>query len=695
MMMDKLSKNTNLHLSLVAACALAAALLWLPFGLQLCGLIEEWDVLGLFVEHGRFFLAMEGTPMAAHSMRPLTIFPHAVAHALNPDSFFFWHVLLFIAVFLKGYAFATMIARTTANIWLGAFSGVLLIFYPADTMQLSFRALHINWSLALALCGTALWLSATVSFGARKMLLSLAGSALFATACLMYESALFLFPLPVLLIATQEGPKTALNKLRKDVFSTIPWVITALLVLANMVWHSFHASSYQSSVVGNFGIAAARAISRVRDLLKVGLFRALIDGWHDALQMTFVNDPFWVLLAMTGCGFAIACWRMRAASGKAALSPRFLLVAGLIMTALGFVPYLSSPPHIVITQRTYLTASAGGVCVWLAILLWISNRAPRSGAAIGTILLLLGYSSQLNQHAHYVENSNRQKKYLSAILRAAPTVAQGRTLLIIDESGNLSDTWMLRNPMLMHALIYFYGKRVPVEVCLEPGGLWSSFTGTPKGGMGSCIETAETWTIGEGTALKKNMRKSDLVIVRIAKDGSTKAGDISAMEDGTRRRFVNVFGCAPEVSCLRKSVLPRNGASARWDFGRWWSIDDPAPGAGWRGIEWSPNFFNPISLNWKNERLSSLRLELEPIVADYYVRGRTLYWTFEGAKENVFVSVNGKRSKALWSNPTTFEAKIPADALVNGGNDILIDSPVDPKTGLSLAFDWLEIAPNH
>ena len=84
--------------------AIALALLWLPFGFSIIGLIEEWDVLGLFTLYDPFFWVTSDGPLAAHRLRPLTVAPHALAYMLDPDSFIWWHILLMGSLLTKAIA---------------------------------------------------------------------------------------------------------------------------------------------------------------------------------------------------------------------------------------------------------------------------------------------------------------------------------------------------------------------------------------------------------------------------------------------------------------------------------------------------------------------------------------------------------------------------------------------------------------
>jgi hypothetical protein len=175
--------------------------IWLPFGFAMTAVIEGWGVLGLFNIDHPFFLASIHSPMQVQALRPLTIFPQALAYYLDPDSFFYWHVLLIAALVAKGCASAHLMARVSRSVRWGALMGVLVLLYPADTMQLSFRSIHINWALALLLVGCSLFVEACRrrrKFSA-YLLGASSGLALF-LACCMYEASLPLVVAPLLVV---------------------------------------------------------------------------------------------------------------------------------------------------------------------------------------------------------------------------------------------------------------------------------------------------------------------------------------------------------------------------------------------------------------------------------------------------------------------------------------------------------------
>ena len=80
-------------IDLLIPCVLII-IIWTPQGFRLGGLIEEWDILGLFATYGVFFvISPSGEMLQEHRLRPLGILTHAVAFSLDNASFIGWHLL--------------------------------------------------------------------------------------------------------------------------------------------------------------------------------------------------------------------------------------------------------------------------------------------------------------------------------------------------------------------------------------------------------------------------------------------------------------------------------------------------------------------------------------------------------------------------------------------------------------------------
>jgi hypothetical protein len=389
--------------------ALTVTALWLPFGFSLGGLIEEWDVLALFARHGLFFIADGSSPLAAHSARPLTILPHAIAFWLDGDSFLYWHLTLMLALCAKSVCGAFIGLKLTGRLGFAMLLALLLLLYPADTMQLNFRALHINVALALALIGCVINLHAYEATAGRiSQSLAVLAPIAFLVAALMYEGSVGLFVFPFAILFAKYGNETGRVVARKP-------VVLALWCVGLLGWAAFFLTAlglrptYQTEVLsGSYGLW------RLGDIARSGLYRAFFEGWHDTMRIAYreLEWPVYPALAMiiVPLVLALLMWRdqgqeqlssLPATRAQSWLAAR-TAVAGLLAFTIGYGPFLASTATTAITQRTFLAATPGAALVVLAALLWIDARTSKwITVAASSLLFGLCFVAQLYQFDKY------------------------------------------------------------------------------------------------------------------------------------------------------------------------------------------------------------------------------------------------------------------------------------------------------
>ena len=712
-------------IALVLPSVLLVAFLWLPFGFSLTGLIEEWDVLGYFTRSGVFPVIGPGTPLAAHALRPLTVLPQALAYMLDPNSFDGWHLLLMSALVLKGLASTLVVRSITPSARWSLLFGLLVLVYPADTMQLAFRSLHINWSLSLILLASALLLAAQDS--SRKsatMIFSVTAAASLLTSVLMYEVAFALVPLPVLVLIVRGGIRATWSGFRARPLPLLIWTAACGLCVAYVIVVSIAGTeSYQHSVTeGRSPLAILQA--NLPRLFTIGVLRALAGGWFDAWGMfrsAFAGHVY-VLVA------ALACWasirilpvtqiaahfkhppRPNQSAGLAARTA----AAGIVLLILGYVPYLFSNAHLLISQRTYLFASPGAALVLLALLLAIAHASKRVAEAMCIVLLVLGVSAQLLQFHHYIWISEAQRGVLKHIVENFDGNMDGKTLLILDYSGRLSHTWLLRDNLNL-ALSYLYGKPVDdVEICLMPSHGWQRLDGL--GRMGKCSEGPQAWTLRPapppaGTAVAgpaalrpdRVLDKRNLLTVQIEQDGSvTQAAELDAYRARLRsgdlpvaRRYSAILARQDWPLTFDLFASPAPGATYRWDFGTWWSLERPTRGAGWREAEWQVGAFHHDATAWKTQETASLLFDLAPAQERYVLQGVFTALVSDAIRASVRIRINKVAVDLRWITVGAFEADIAQGILRQGVNTIEFESAIDPNYhNLSVQLSEFEVRP--
>lgn len=291
---------------LLLPCGAVLAALWLPFGFSITGLIEEWDLLGLFVKDGPFFFVHLDGPLAARGLRPLMPLSFAIAHLLDPDSFDGWHWLTMAALLLKGGAMTYLASRATGSRAWGVVAGVLVLLYPADTMQISFRSIHIKVALAFSLVGCALLVRAfDMRSGLRAVGVALMAAMLYLVGIAIYEVAVALIALPIAVLFVRHGLGRGSWLRARLVGMTLVWGATPSLYVGYAAWISHRISSYQAQVTGDGRRLLATVHDALPELFTVGSARALVMGWTDAARMVATECASFLYLGAAVCVIAL------------------------------------------------------------------------------------------------------------------------------------------------------------------------------------------------------------------------------------------------------------------------------------------------------------------------------------------------------------------------------------------------------
>jgi hypothetical protein len=703
---------------------LIVLILWLPFGFALTGLIEEWGVLGLFTTHGLFFVAHASGPLAAHSLRPLTILPQAIAYFIDENSFTFWHVQLMLTLIVKGAASSYLALKITRSLRWAIVLGVLVLIYPADTMQLSFRGLHINLALALLLLAASLHVAA---YEQQRRLVSsclgLTAAALLLMSLLMYEAGLGLILLPFFIMFAADGADRTLRSVRARPELSTSWIAGVGLFAAYTFLAKLNVASYQSSIVADRGTIAI-LYAALPKLFSVGLLRGLLGGWFDAARMVlfeFSSYTYLGLAILVFIGFIqflksgffnIGAFEASAAPVNWQVVSRLGLV-GLLLLLLGYAPYLFSNAHLAISQRTFLFATPGAALVFLAVLIPLAKFAKWVSRVAVIGLLLCGLSAQLYQFHHYVQLAETQRVLLRNIVENFDGEVMGKTLVILDSSNRLNHTWMLRDN-LSSALSYFYKRPIDhLEICLMPRGDWQRFDGLAR--TGKCIEGKENWTFQSApsasgpasSALPSvpeiTITKDKLFILSINIDGSINRDPsldayrqrLHAGVEDVALRYRKILTSSPWPFSFKQFNDDETRDYYRWDFGKWWSVEVPTRGSGWREAEWQINYLHHLSSAWKSQERSALIFDLSPASKPYRLDGQFNAFVSQKIRDSLRIRLNGQDVAFRWSDGGRFEGLLPTGSLVSAPNTIEFNSVTDPNYyGLSASLDWFEVRPN-
>lgn len=690
--------------------------LWLPFGFSLTALIEEWGVLGTFVEQGLFFIVTPTSSLGAHALRPLTIFPHALAYFLDTNSFLYWHVLLILALLVKGFSVSYIIQKLTNSFSWAFLAGILILLYPADTMQINFRGLHINWSLSLVLFASCIFLVSTYTQNRVIYILSSIVAAFFMfSAICFYDLAIFLFCLPFLILYAQSGFQQTLKGLYSKKLLVLCWFGSISLYFLYAYYASHKISTYQASMVGGQSVIKLFALYYPK-LFTIGALRGLLGGWFDAFRILFSEYAFWGYLYLTlitmGLSGLFLLSKPNMLNTNDTKRPNFRLpLIGILLLLAGYLPFALITSHSLISQRTFLFASPGAVIVWVSFLMLIANRAKKMAYICAFILIFSGLAAQLFQFHHYVNIATTQRTLLRNIVSNYNGDSE-KTLIIVDKSNQLNHTWMFINENLRKALAYVYNHSIkPIQICHAPGDGWQLPDTLARGGK--CIEHENSWSFSYPKVVHWNgqssphpaplvLKKEDVFAITINPDGSINQDPkLDAYRQNLRQsynslsnRFYSILLDKNWPSHFSNFWVKQSADSYQWKFGKWWSLEIPTQGNGWREAEWDVKSFFHESSAWKAQKKATLQFNLVPKGDIYKLKGRFKSILSIPIKESITIAVNDHKIIFHWLNDEEFEASLPVADLLNGVNTLSFNSKTDPEIyGLSFRLASINLFP--
>lgn len=706
--------------SYVAACFLlggvVTAAIWLPFGFEMGGLIEEWGLLGLYSKHGHFYLSGREGLLPSLAMRPLTFLIPGLANQLSSHSFVPWHVLLILALLLKGAMGGWLVWRLSQSRMLGAVAVLLFILYPADTMHVSLRSLHIVWAITLVMLGACALIVALERDG--RMLvpgaLAVLAAILTVGGIAMYEAALALLFLIPGYFFVQLGAGGVLTIARRKFWVWLIFAIGIGLYGVYLVSVS-SGSSYQGNLVGGGSVLGLLAVTWPK-LFTVGALHAVWGGWVEAFRLA-TDQPMSNQIYLAVCTIVLLAAAVgmclpasRPVEGLQSVQAFRLMLIGGAMALAGYLPYLLSLHHLSINQRTFLAASPGAALLWVGVLALVVARSRKVMLLMSFPAVFLGLTFQLHQFSHYQDLSDLQRRMLGEVVSQYGQREGAPPIVVRDHGNSLGHTWMFLPENLGYALSYVIGHPTgPLEICRLPAGEWMRRDGL--GRTGHCHVADGQWVFeaaplagGPGVPVSSEPRRvvrwplSTTVTLDVGQDMVPDSrGSLSLPStSGSKQDPANPTGLY-EVRWPLKGLLWQSAHRVRdcyrWDFGDVWSLDLPIRGSGWREAEWEVSRLRKTSAAWKTDERGSLYFELLPKDDSYLLQFQLAAIARESVLKSLVLSVNGV-PLPMTQQGLEGRAIVPAGLLKQGSNVMVFESDVARDYyGVSIKLDRVVVAP--
>jgi hypothetical protein len=652
---------------------LLALVLWLPFGFHANGLVEEWDISWLLDRGQQLWWITGSSAVAFLRLRPLTMFPFALAHALG--GFVWLNVIALVVFALRGTAtfmlFDRLAPRRRPTAWT---AGALAMIYPVNSGLFALRMTHIN--LAVAIFLFALVALCDFARSPRPMRATLV-VVLLTVSLLIYQIAL---------VAAVFGPAVlVVGGVRKP---------RRLLALAAL-WYAglVAAVAYWLVIISEGATYELTSAQGARPSIRV-YAHDLIQSYVDQVGRGWVPTG-WVNWRALYVGIGVACGLGVAL--VAALSPRrssidlgrrSSLIGGIaiiVAAPLGFLPLWAIVASIHETLKVYLLSSVA-VAAGIALLIGYVFRSPRTVAVVGGTLVAVAVTYGLGQHAHYVSLAQRQERVLGEMVEQLPSPPKGTLIVVHDRTGQLGREWTLGPPVTFTAAVSvaYHNPTLRVGLCEDASG--DAFVN------GLPVSACPTRPTASGRPPRFIVFDYDLVHEMRLVTATGTAGPLGyapaklANEGPPIRR--NLFSCDPITACTTPP-------SASWPRGAIHeSFDASALNVtGIRGPEKAPD---GQSFQWSDAPTVHVYALLPKHTADFDLH--VLYVLNPKVLRSIRLAVNGRqvpvvvRASAAGYDIT---GTIPGAALRSPSDDLAFTSRVIPVAGspdaLGLAIERLDV----
>lgn len=694
------------YLLVLTAIVGMVVMIWAPFGLKrTVGLFEEWLTRGASADTLRFLV--NGDPT-----RPFTFAPFVLAQSMIPNSFAGHNLYMMLLFIVKGLIVYKLLYRLIPeDRFLALSTACLFVIYPADTGLMTFRTLNIHTAITCALL-SIYWL--VVQWQQPRLWRYLGIFALQIFALGIYEVVYgIIFAAPMLLLWQEKRLSRRLIRVTA-VWLMLPTVM-AIRAAYYIFWREtgYVTNKIQSGTQDNFSMDTA-----LRSLTH--MYERHFTAWGYSFDKIDWSSPYLIYAFLSGLLVALVAWQ-QGQTGETAKSKQAwrrylpLVIAGLVLMAIGYLPYLPTTfrNH---TFRIFYLSSLGAALVLATLIRWGTGLLKQYGripatVIIGFLVMLASYNA-IGQLAFLVKASDHVQRMMASVLTFAPAVSDDTTILFVDESLEYQDQWYLGGSDLT-----FFNLMQYVYSDASQNANFCSIGARPR--TSYCIFRRDGIAHYGDYGLVRIIPYSQVVIIRDNFHGFELLEEIPEeylvpgdWEDNLDQydphsridedaslpaRAETFFTCWPVDECLP----PHPNSTPQTEV--YLEFDTPMPGQGWQ-------FFYPgISTKWTTSTIATLNLSVAP-GTDYRVQIAAAWALDPTILDSLALSVNGT-SIPLYRNTSVdgvgarYDGLIHAEVIASNPNntklilttDHLMSSKEaginDDLTGLGIQFDWLRMIP--
>jgi hypothetical protein len=425
-------------------------------------------------------------------------------------------------------------------------------------------------------------------------------------------------------------------------------------------------------------------------------YRIFYEAWKDIFLLIIpqISSPFYFAILLL---ISVVLFYTVLVSENAAVYPSSpplssqirLLAGGLLLILASFAPYLLSPSHLVITQRTFLGTAVGSAFVlsflYNAVRMVFGNRL--GAAAVAALLSSLCLLSQIYQFDRYNRMyASVERPLILALATVASAYRPAEPVVLVSDYGYLSGIWDM-GIEAREVLSYLYPDLSSLTIC-------DSKTGRILPRLRASAPQSSCAVVG-GQVIVTREDSSKAVFTRF---GFIHANGTVTFHGDLREA---AFRPAPLIASrllglgrwdASESMFNRTDRAVAYEcqFEAMWGYALPCRGYGFHEAEAHRAGLETLTFAWVGEPRAGLIIQDLAAKNDYLLTIDLHTW-LTPAIDQIQVQFNGTPIDVQGIGTKRLIGKIDK-AMVKGDIDLLdITAPLDNRYNLSVAVSNVEL----
>ena len=470
--------------------AAAALILYLPFGFDSIGQMEEWIAKSFFEHRANRIFAPE------YPARPFSEMPRILATLIDSESFVGYHIVLCAIIAFQAMLAFGILRKLGARRLYAFLIAALMIAYPINDALLGMRftpsSSSVMWLLLACFCALD-WLESR----RRRTLGGCAAALLFSVGA--YESGLALVLVLPFVLWLRPGKACWRRVNLALMFGCAVALKLSWIVLLYATGRPVLYSDRFDGLFSTGALPKSQSLASFADMVADVYLRITIGGWRDAVAALAVNDWWLPTIGAVCCLAAVALYMARQRDDANEPTSRQALLAALGALALALPASSIALAHrggslageildsFVRALFDYAPALAAValVCLLLPLTKRLPDRRKRDLALIGLCMALLlpGMSRLFVIHGALTHSAHAKATVLFRTLEAAPRLEPDSYLLLVTtlskEELTESDLVELASAAFSAAISLLYSESEAPQgyFCIAPFSCSKGITG--------------------------------------------------------------------------------------------------------------------------------------------------------------------------------------------------------------------------